>query len=267
MNLTDTHTHLFLKEFNSDRTEIVQRAISVGVKKLFLPNIDSTSISDLLSMEEQFSDYTTNCGKIVFSMMGLHPCSVNEKYEEELKIVENWLGKKKFIAVGEIGMDYYHDKTFIAQQKDAFVKQIVLAKKYNLPIVIHQRECFDDLFSIVQEQNDENLKGIFHCFTGTIEQAQKIISLGGFKLGIGGVVTYKNSLLAEVLKQIDLKHIVLETDSPYLTPVPYRGKRNESSYLLIIAQKIAEIKKISVEEVAELTMQNANEIFLVDKLT
>ena len=208
----------------------------------------------MLKLEEQFSG---NC----FAMMGLHPCSVNEKYGEELLIVEYWLAKRKFIAVGEIGMDYHWDKTFISPQKDAFSRQIDLAKKYNLPIVIHQRECFDDTFEIVQSKKDNTLKGVFHCFSGTLEEANKIISLGGFKMGIGGVVTYKKSKLPEVLKQIDLKHIVLETDSPYLAPVPYRGKRNESSYLEIIANKIAEVKEISVQEVGRITTQNAEEIF------
>lgn len=194
-------------------------------------------------------------------MMGLHPCSVKENYLEELKIIEDWFLKRKFSAVGEIGMDYHWDKTFIPQQKDAFSKQIDLAKKYNLPIVIHQRECFDDVFEIVKSKNGNNLKGIFHCFTGTIEEANRIISLGGFKMGIGGAVTYKNSKLPEVLKQIDLKHIVLETDSPYLTPVPHRGKRNESSFIIFVAQKIAEVKGITVEEVAKITTKNAEDIF------
>ena len=221
---------------------------------MYLPNIDSGSIAAMLKLETEFPK---NC----FAMMGLHPCSVNEKYGDELSIVEHWLTKRKFSAIGEIGMDYHRDKTFIPQQKDAFSRQIDLAKKYYMPIVIHQRECFDDAFEIVRQKNDNLLKGIFHCFTGTIEEANKIISLGGFKLGIGGAVTYKKSTLPEVLKQIDMKHIVLETDSPYLTPVPHRGKRNESSYIIFTAQKIAEIKGISVEEVAEVTSQNAKEIF------
>jgi TatD DNase family protein len=254
VTLIDTHTHLFAEEFDSDRKEVVQRAISAGVNKLFLPNIDSSSIQSMLDLEKQFPE---NC----FAMMGLHPCSVKENYLEELKIIEDWFLKRKFSAVGEIGMDYHWDKTFIPQQKDAFSKQIDLAKKYNLPIVIHQRECFDDVFEIVKSKNGNNLKGIFHCFTGTIEEANRIISLGGFKMGIGGAVTYKNSKLPEVLKQIDLKHIVLETDSPYLTPVPHRGKRNESSFVIFVAQKIAEVKGITVEEVAKITTKNAEDIF------
>lgn len=254
MVLIDTHTHLFSVEFDYDRIEIVQRAIAAGVKKMFLPNIDSSSITSLLKLGAEFPE---NC----FAMMGLHPCSVNEKYELELKIIEEWFNRRKFYAVGEIGMDYHWDKTFINQQKDVFARQIDLAKKYSLPIIIHQRECFDDLFEIVKSKNDKSLNGIFHCFTGTIEQANKIISLGGFKMGIGGAVTYKKSELPEVLKQIDMKHIVLETDSPYLTPAPHRGKRNESSYIIFIAQKVAEIKGISAVDVASITTKNAEEIF------
>jgi TatD DNase family protein len=257
MVLIDTHTHLFAEEFDSDRSEAVERALSSGVKKIFLPNIDSSSIASMLELEKQFPD---NC----FAMMGLHPCSVNEKYEGELKIIEDWFTKRKFIAVGEIGMDYNWDKTFMQQQKDAFERQINLAKKYNLTIVIHQRECFEDLFEIVKRNNNENLKGVFHCFTGSIEEANKIISLGGFKMGIGGAVTYKNSKLPDVLKQIDLKHIVLETDSPYLPPVPHRGKRNESAFITLVAQKMAEIKGITIEEIAEITTINAEEIFAID---
>jgi TatD DNase family protein len=256
MVLIDTHTHLFAAAFNSDRSETVRRALSSGVKNFFLPNIDSSSIASMLELEKQFSD---NC----FAMMGLHPCSVNEKYEQELKIIEDWFAKRKFIAVGEIGMDYHWDKTFVQQQKDAFERQIHLAKKYNRPIVIHQRECFEDLFEMVKKNNDKNLTGIFHCFTGSIEQANEIISLGGFKMGIGGAVTYKNSKLPDVLKQIDLKHLVLETDSPYLPPVPHRGKRNESSFITLVAQKMADIKGITFNEVAQATTKNAEEIFAI----
>lgn len=256
LTIIDTHTHLFAEEFDADRSQAVERGISAGVKKFFLPNIDSASIPGMMALEKEFPQ---NC----FAMMGLHPCSVNDKYEEELKIVEDWFAKRKFIAVGEIGMDYHWDKTFSEQQKVAFARQIDLAKKYKVPIVIHQRECFDDLFEIVQAKRD-NLRGIFHCFTGTLEEANKIIGLGGFKMGIGGAVTYKNSKLPDVLKQIDLKHLVLETDSPYLPPVPHRGKRNESSFITFVAQKIAEIKGVSVEEVAEITTKNAEDIFAID---
>lgn len=252
--LIDTHTHLFAEEFDLDRDAIIERALSAGINKLLLPNINSASIHPMLELEKR---YKGQC----FAMMGLHPCYITENYLTDLEIIEGWLSKRKFIAVGEIGMDYHWDKTFILQQKDAFSKQIDLAKKYSLPIVIHQRECFDDLFEIVLSKNDNTLKGVFHCFTGTNAQAQKIISLGGFKMGIGGGVTYKNAGIADVLKDIDLKHIVLETDSPYLTPVPYRGKRNESAYIKIVAQKVSEIKNISIDEVARVTTQNSEEIF------
>lgn len=254
MHLIDTHTHLFSGEFDADRADMIKRAIAAGVVKMYLPNIDASSVDAMLKLETEFPQ---NC----FAMMGLHPGSVKENYLEELKKVEDWLGKRKFSAIGEIGMDYYWDRTFVPQQKNAFSLQVDWAKKFNLPIVIHQRECFDDTFELVKSRNGDYLRGIFHCFTGTPDQAKKIISLGGFKLGIGGVVTYKKSNLHETLKQIDLKHIVLETDSPYLAPVPYRGKRNESSYLPIIANKVAEIKGVSVNEVAEITTKNAQEIF------
>lgn len=252
--LIDTHTHLFAEEFDADRDAVISRALAAGIDKMLLPNIDNASIQSMLELEKK---YAGQC----FAMMGLHPCYITENYLQDLKVIERWLEKRKFIAIGEIGMDYHWDKTFINQQKDVFAKQIDLAKKYSLPIVIHQRECFDELFEIVLSKNDTSLKGIFHCFTGTKEQAGKIISLGGFKMGIGGSVTYKNARVADVLKNIDLKHIVLETDSPYLTPVPYRGKRNESAYLAIIAQKIADITNTSPQSIADITTKNAEQIF------
>lgn len=249
----DTHTHLYAEEFNNDRAQVIKKAIGAGVKKLYLPNIDSTSIEGMLELEKS---YPENC----FPMMGLHPCSVNESVEAELKIVEEWLSKRKFCAVGEIGIDLYWDKTFFEQQKMAFQKQIDWALHYDLPIVIHCRDAFDEIFEILSA-NKKLPKGIFHCFSGSLEQANKIIDLGGFKLGIGGVVTFKNSGLDKVVEQLDLQHLVLETDSPYLAPVPFRGKRNESSYLMMVAEKVAQIKKSSIAEVAEITTKNAEEIF------
>ncbi len=259
MNFTDTHTHLYAEEFDADREDVVKDAISKGVEKFFLPNIDSNSIPGMLQLTKLFP---LNC----FPMMGLHPCSVNERYGEELSVVEYWLGKKnadapKFYAVGEIGIDLYWDKTFFVQQKHAFRKQIELAIKYNLPIVIHTRSSFEETFEIVSEMNSEKLNGIFHCFSGSISDAERIISLGGFKMGIGGVLTFKNSGLDKVVKEIDMKHLVLETDSPYLAPVPYRGKRNESSYIIDIAQKISEIKEMDINEVGRVTTANALEVF------
>lgn len=259
MILTDTHTHLYASEFDEDRTQVIENAIKLGISRYFLPNIDSESIVPLFNLVKQFPE---NC----FPMMGLHPCSVNEKYQHELKVVEYWLEKKnknsddKFCAIGEIGIDLYWDKTFLEQQKDAFEKQIQLAIHYNLPIVIHTRNSFDDTFEIVYEYRNQ-LKGIFHCFSGSAEHARKIMDLGGFKMGIGGVVTFKNAGVAEVVKDIPMEYIVLETDAPYLAPAPNRGKRNEPEHLLFIAQKISEIKNIPLEKVAEITTENSRQIF------
>ena len=228
--------------------------MQLGVTRFFLPNIDSSSIDDLLTLT---NTYPENC----FPMMGLHPCSVKENFEEELAFVEDWLSKSKFYAIGEIGIDLHWDKTFYEQQEAAFRKQIELAKILKLPIVIHSRNSFDEIFNIIDDLNDDDLKGIFHCFSGTSEQAEKIIAYGGFKLGIGGVVTFKNAGLDKVVSQIDVKHIVLETDAPYLAPAPHRGKRNESAYLLHTAQKVADLYNISVDEIAEITTCNSKAIY------
>ena len=249
----DTHTHLYSEEFNEDRTAIINKAISNSVTRLYLPNIDSNSIDGMLQLEKEFPD---NC----FAMMGLHPCSVKENYLEELIIVKKWLDKRKFIAIGEIGIDLYWDKTFITEQEIAFKKQIDWALEYNYSIVIHCRNAFDEIFTILQSYS-KLPKGIFHCFSGDVEQAQKILALKNFKLGIGGVVTFKNSGLDKVVETISIEDIILETDSPYLAPMPYRGKRNESSYIPLIAKKVAELKNISIEEVENVTTNNANFIF------
>jgi TatD DNase family protein len=258
MILTDTHTHLYSKEFDTERKDLIKNAIDKGISRFFLPNIDTDSLGIMLHL---CNEYPQNC----FPMIGLHPCSVNEKYQQELNVVKHWLEKenssgKKFYAVGEIGIDLYWDKTFINQQQDAFERQINLAAKYNLPIVIHTRNSFDEVYKIVYDYKHV-VSGIFHCFSGTQEQAEKIIALGNFKLGVGGVLTFKNSGLDKVMKEIDMKHIVLETDAPYLAPAPYRGKTNLPEYLLFVAQKLAEIKNISIEEVAEITTKNSKEIF------
>jgi TatD DNase family protein len=250
----DTHTHLFSESFDEDRDQIVQRAISAGVEKLFLPNIDVSSIA---SMHELASKYPNNC----YSMMGLHPGYVKEDWKEQLAIIEKHLFSSKYIAVGEIGMDLFWDKTFQKEQADVFVQQVKWAKELKLPIVIHARDAFQEIFDIVDEMIDENLTGIFHCFTGDIEQANHILKYENFKLGIGGVLTYKKAELDKVLSQISIDNLVLETDSPYLPPVPFRGKRNESSYLLHIAEKLADVYKISLKEVEEITTRNALEIF------
>ena len=249
----DTHTHLYSEEFNVDRHEAINQAIVKGVTKFYMPNVDSSSIEEMLKLEIHFPD---QC----FPMMGLHPCSVKENYREELEIVKKWLDLRRFSAIGEIGIDLYWDKTFIKEQELTFREQIFWALEYNYTIVIHCRNAFDEIFSILKSY-DKLPKGIFHCFSGDIIQAQQILSLGNFKLGIGGVVTFKNSGLDKVVEQLKLHDLVLETDAPYLAPVPYRGKRNESSYIPLIAQKIAEIKKITIEEVAEVTTKNALEIF------
>ena len=254
MQFVDTHTHLFSPAFDEDRTEIVQRAIKAGVETMLLPNIDVESIEPLYNLCAQFPQ---NC----FPMMGLHPGSVDEKWEENLEVIRTNLFERKNCAVGEIGMDLYWDKTFVNEQAEAFRRQVNWAKELNLPIVIHAREAFDEIFAIVDELNDERLTGVFHCFTGTLEQAKKIQNYGGFKLGIGGVLTYKKAGLDEILKDVDLSELILETDSPYLPPTPHRGKRNESAYLLHIAEKLADVKGISLAEVAQITTKNANELF------
>ena len=253
MIITDTHTHLYSNEFDDDRNEMIQRAISAGVSRFFIPAIDSAFTQSMYDLEKE---YPQN----VFLMMGLHPTHVKDNYLEELQHVAEELAKRKFYAVGEIGIDLYWDKTHLPQQQDAFRKQIQLAKHYKLPIVIHCREAFDEIFEILEEEKSSDLFGIFHCFSGTYEQALQAISYN-MKLGIGGVVTFKNGKIDQFLNQIDLKHIVLETESPYLAPVPYRGKRNESSYLLNVVDKLAEIYNLSKEEIAQITTENSMDIF------
>lgn len=254
MYFIDTHTHLYSTEFDSDRTEMVENAIKAGVKKLLLPNIDVASIEPMYRLCEEFPQ---NC----FPMMGLHPGYVNENWEQDLLIIRKALDENKHIAIGEIGMDLYWDKTFIEEQKKAFRIQIEWAKELNLPIVIHARDAFDEIFEILDELNDAALSGVFHCFTGTLEQAQKINSYGGFYLGIGGVLTYKKSDLPSVLTEISLEQIIVETDAPYLPPTPHRGKRNESKFLLHVAEKVAEVKNCSLMEVARITSENAEKLF------
>ena len=251
--LIDTHCHLYLETFSDDIQQVMNRAFTEGVRQFMLPAIDSSELENLLKLEK-------NWPEACFAMMGLHPCSVKDNYKVELDLVKNWLAKRKFIAVGEIGLDYYWDKTFINEQKTAFSQQIEWALQYDRPIVIHSRNAIEDCIDMVKEQQSGKLKGIFHCFSDDRAEADKIIELG-FYLGIGGVLTYKNSGLADVIKDISLEYIVLETDAPYLTPVPFRGKRNESSYIKYVAAKLAEIKGITVEEVAATTTKNAQKVF------
>ncbi len=253
MILTDTHTHLYADQFNEDRVEVVQRALDLGVKRFFIPAIDSETTQSMFELEKQFPEN-------IFLMMGLHPTHVKENFKEELAHVKKWLDKRNFYAVGEIGIDLYWDKTLLKQQQEAFKTQINWAKEKNLPIVIHCRDAFDEVFEVLEEMKDAKLFGIFHCFTGNLEQAKKAISYN-MKLGIGGVVTFKNGKIDQFLNEIPLKNIVLETDAPYLAPAPYRGKRNESSYLLKVAEKLATIYNISVEELAKITTQNSKDVF------
>jgi TatD DNase family protein len=253
--MIETHAHIYLKEFRNDLDEIVESCKQIGISKIYMPNIDSTSIDDMLEVENRYPDFCV-------PMMGLHPGSVEKDYQKELYLVEEWLGKRMFAAVGEIGMDLYWDKTFAEEQKEVFQYQIELAKKHNLPIVVHNRNAFSETYGIVEKLNNPELTGIFHCFTGTITEAEKIVSLG-FYLGIGGVVTYKKGGLDKVLPEIKLSHLVLETDSPYLTPVPFRGKRNQPGYLKYIVEKIVELKQCTFEEVEQATTANAKEIFLI----
>ena len=256
MHLIDTHTHLFAQQFDDDRSEVVYRALKEGVEQMLLPNIDSKSVKPILDL---CSEFPKNC----FPMIGLHPCDVKENYLEELAIIEEWLLKKEFVGVGEIGIDLYWDKSNLSIQEDAFRRQVELAKKNQLPIAIHVRDSFDEVLAIVDELNDDNLSGVFHCFTGDEDQANHIINYGGFKLGIGGIVTFKNSGLNKTLSTISIEHLILETDSPYLAPTPYRGKRNESSYVVLVAEKLAEIYGKSLEEIAKITTQNAKNLFKI----
>lgn len=253
MILVDTHCHLYLPEFDNDRSAMLSRAMQKNVERFYLPAIDSKVIDAMLQMEVAYPD---RC----FPMMGLHPCSVQADYKEELAFVEKWLGKRKFVAVGEIGLDFYWDKTFIEQQYEAFKLQMEWALKSDLPIVIHSRDAMQECINTVKPYAAKGLRGIFHCFGDTLQSAKEIIAMG-FYLGIGGVITYKKSGLAKVIKDISLEHIVLETDAPYLTPVPFRGKRNESSYITYVAEKIAEVKNTSIEEVATVTTANSHRIF------
>ncbi len=253
MTIIDTHTHLYLEDFKVDIDEVLQKAAAEGVEQFYLPNVDSTSIDDLLNLADRYP------GKCI-PMMGLHPCYVKENVAEELQLVQHWLQKRPFAAVGEIGLDYYWDKTFVPQQKEAFRQQINWALELNLPIVIHSRESMQDCIDIVKEHQNGKLRGIFHCFGGSLGEAKQIMDLG-FLMGIGGVVTYKKSGLSEVLPHIPIEFLVVETDAPYLSPIPFRGKRNEPSYLKYVIEKVAEILQSSAVEIAAQTTANAQKLF------
>lgn len=253
VNLIDTHAHIYVPEFDNDRTFMIERAQAGGIKKIIMPAIDSASHTAMLKTEQENVE---TC----FSMMGVHPCSIKINHEEELKIARDHLEKRRFVAIGEIGLDFYWDITYTEQQYKAFHAQIEWALHFNIPIVIHSRDSIDECIKVVAEHQKGNLSGVFHCFSGSSEQAKRIIDLG-FYLGIGGVLTFKKSGLDKAIEDIDLSHLVLETDAPYLAPVPFRGKRNECSYIKYIAQKLAEVKNISVEEVAGITTAKAEKLF------
>jgi TatD DNase family protein len=252
--MIDTHSHIYSEDFDADRAETVQRAKEAGVQHIILPNCDSSTLAPMLALEAEYPNYC-------FAAIGLHPTSVKENYQEELALVQSELGRRSWIAVGEIGIDLYWDKTFLAEQIKAFQQQIDWALAYNLPVIIHVRDSFHETMNALAPYKNKSLKGVFHSFTGTIEEAQEIIAFGGFKLGINGIVTFKNSGLAAVVGQIDLKHILLETDSPYLTPAPHRGKRNESAYVSLVCKKLAEVYNCSIEQIDSQTTQNAMLLF------
>ena len=253
MNIIDTHTHLYLKQFNEDIDLVIKRSKEIGVNKFIFPAIDSSHFDSMHSLKNKYPDN-------IYLMSGLHPTDVKENFKNELEFVVNSLKTYDYVAIGEIGIDLYWDKTHLKQQQEAFTFQIRLAIKHDLPIVIHCREAFDEIFEILDKENCEKLRGVFHCFTGTLEQAKRAIDLG-FVLGIGGVVTFKNGGIDKFLNQIDLKHIVLETDAPYLAPVPFRGKRNESSYIIHVIEKLSEIYGLSKDEIADVTTKNAEKVF------
>ena len=253
--LIDTHSHIYSEDFNHDIDAVVQRSYDNDVKKVILPNIDSGSIKRLLDLSDAYPH-------LCYPLMGLHPTSVSDDYREELAAVEYWLEKRKFYGIGEIGIDLYWERSFLKEQQEAFRTQIKLAKANGLPVVIHWRNSFEEVYRIVKEEQDGTLRGIFHCFNGHYGEAKKVIDLGFF-LGIGGVVTFKNSSLSQVISQVGVKNLVLETDAPYLAPVPKRGRRNESSYLVFVAQKVAEVFGVSVDHVAEITTANARRLFKI----
>lgn len=251
--LTDTHIHLYADQFDSDRGQLVEDAMAAGVHRFFLPNIDLESIGPMLALEEK---YPGRC----FPMMGLHPCYVKDDWEQQLSVIESWWQKRPFCAVGEIGIDLYWEKTHLAEQQEAFRRQIRLANSYNKPVVIHCRESFDEIMAVLDGCPKEAPHGIFHCFTGTLDQAYEVIRRG-FLLGIGGVVTFKKSGLDAVVRELPLEHLVLETDAPYLAPTPHRGKRNNPAYLRLVAEQVEAIKGIPLEEVARITTENSKKIF------
>ena len=254
--MIDTHSHIYSEEFDTDRAEAILRAKNSGISQIILPNVDSESLPQMLALEAENPHYC-------YAAIGLHPTSVKENYSEELALIKSELERRSWIAVGEIGIDLYWDKTFLTEQIIAFQQQIEWALEYNLPVIIHVRDSFSETMQALQPYRNSGLRGVFHSFTGALQDAREIIDFGGFLLGINGIVTFKNSGLAAVLEQIDLKHILLETDSPYLTPAPHRGKRNESAYTLLVANKLAEVYNCSLQQIDEQTTLNAKSLFAI----
>nr|WP_321405633.1 TatD family hydrolase [uncultured Carboxylicivirga sp.] len=252
--MIDTHSHIYSEEFDQDRLEIIKAAREVGVKKILLPNVDASSIERMHQTESEFPEMCT-------AMMGVHPTSVKEDYKKELEIVKHWLDKRSYIAVGEIGIDLYWDKTFLKEQMEVFEQQIIWAKELDLPIVIHCRDAFPEVFEVVEKQLDEKLKGVFHSFTGDINDAKRILEYGSFMMGINGVVTFKNTHLRDVLKEVPLNKLVLETDAPYLAPVPYRGKRNQPAYIEKVAHTLSQVYEMPLDLIIAHTSDNASHIF------
>lgn len=256
--LIDTHSHIYSEEFNGETDEIIKRALDKNVQRIILPNIDSSSIKMMLDLSNRYPE-------VCYPMIGIHPTSVKEDYEEELEVIEYWLSKRKFIGIGEIGIDLYWDDTFRKQQEYVFIRQLTYAKKLKLPLAIHTRDSFDLTFQLIQSNFANELQGVFHSFTGTIEQAKMAID-AGFKIGVGGIVTFKNSGLDKIISQLNPTDLVLETDSPYLSPAPLRGKRNESSYTIFVAQKLAQLFDLSVEEISAITTKTAEELFFTSSV-
>ncbi len=256
MLLTDTHTHLYSESFEEDRHDMVKRAIDAGVQTMLLPNIDLSSIGPLTSLVNEWPEN-------IFGMMGLHPCSVGADVDKQLSIIKTELYSGDYLAVGEMGVDLYWDQTYLEEQKHAFRTQVAWAKELDLPVVLHVRDAFEEVFALMDELNDDRLRGVFHCFTGGESEIKRICDFGGFYFGIGGVITYKKSGLSEIAPLIPEKLLLLETDSPYLPPTPHRGKRNESSYLTLIAQRFADSREVSIEHIAEVTTANARELFRI----
>ncbi len=253
MKLIDTHSHIYSEAFDEDIAETIQRAKNANVGQILLPNIDSESIEPMMKLVKDYPNYC-------LPMMGLHPTSVKENYEDELAICERWLSEESFIAIGEIGIDLYWDKTFLKEQQFVFEKQLNWAVEKELPVVIHARESFSEIFEVLESFRTKNITGVFHSFTGDIEQANKAIGMG-FLLGLNGILTFKNSGLDKVVEQIDTKHLIIETDSPYLAPTPNRGKRNESAFVALVADKLATIHKRPLSEISEITSRNAQNLF------